>query len=100
TPYSEETTEHEAAFLRHAGYDVLACKGFARDGSDAYCSTPAQFWRDRTIEAAHPDADAYLISCANISVFGVIAELEARLDRPVITSNQAVIWETVSPLRA
>jgi maleate isomerase len=95
TPYSAATTEHEAAFLRASGYDVLSATGFALAGSDAYCSTPPQFWRDRTAEAARPDADAYLISCANISVFGVIEELEARLARPVVTSNQAVVWETL-----
>ena len=95
TPYSADTTEHEADFLRQAGYDVLSAKGFALAGSDAYCAAPPQFWRDRAIEAAHPDADAYLISCANISVFGVIMELEARLERPVVTSNQAVIWDAL-----
>ena len=95
TPYSADTTEHEAEFLRQAGYDVLSAKGFALAGSDAYCAAPPQFWRDRAIEAAHPDADAYLISCANISVFGVIMELEARLERPVVTSNQAVIWDAL-----
>ena len=38
------------------------------------------------------------ISCANISVFGVIEELEARLGRPVVTSNQAVIWDALELL--
>ena len=35
------------------------------------------------------------MSCANISVFGVIDELEARLERPIVTSNQAVIWDAL-----
>jgi maleate isomerase len=95
TPYSASTTEHEAEFLRQAGYDVLSAKGFALAGSDAYCATPPQFWRDRALEAARPDADAYLISCANISVFGRIDELEAKLDRPVVTSNQSVVWDAL-----
>jgi maleate isomerase len=95
TPYSESVTKHEAEFLHRAGYDVLSAKGFALAGSDAYCAAPAQFWRDRAIEAARADADAYLISCANISVFGVIAELEGKLGRPVVSSNQAVIWDAL-----
>jgi maleate isomerase len=95
TPYGASTTEHEAEFLRQAGYDVLSAKGFALAGSDAYCATAPQFWRDRAVEAARADADAYLISCANISVFGVIEELEARLERPVVTSNQAVVWDAL-----
>ena len=56
-----------------------------------------QFWRDRVIAAARPNADAYLISCANISVFGVIEDLETRLERPIVTSNQAVIWDALRP---
>ena len=95
TPYSARTTEREAAFLRQAGYDVVAAQGCALDGSDAYCSTPSGYWRDRLLAARHPDADAYLISCANIAVFEVIDELEAQLERPVVTSNQAVIWDAL-----
>jgi maleate isomerase len=95
TPYSASTTEHEAEFLRHAGYDVLAAHGFALAGSDAYCATPPQLWRERVLAAAHAGADAYLVSCANISVLSIIADVEARLARPVVTSNQAVIWDAL-----
>jgi maleate isomerase len=98
TPYSAHTTDEEAGFLREAGYEVLYARGFALNGSDEYCATPPQFWRDRTIEAARPDADAYLISCANISVFPVIDEIEQKLGRPVVTSNQVVIWHALSLL--
>jgi maleate isomerase len=98
TPYSQATTDHEAEFLHEAGYQVLHAKGFALAGSDAYCATPSQFWRDRLIEAAHPDAEVYFLSCAAISNLGIIEEAEARLGRPVITSNQAVIWDTLCAL--
>jgi maleate isomerase len=96
TPYSARTTEEEAEFLHAAGYDVIFARGFALKGSDEYCSTPPQFWRDRALEAARPDADAYLLSCANISVFPIIDEIEQKLDRPVVTSNQVVIWDALS----
>jgi maleate isomerase len=95
TPYSQETTDHEVEFLRHAGYEVLAARGFALRGSDEYCATPAQFWRDRALEAARPDADCYLLSCANISTFPVIEDIEQKLGRPVISSNQAVIFDAL-----
>ena len=100
TPYTQETTDHEAEFLHEAGYQLLHARGFALAGSDAYCATPSQFWRDRLIEAARPDADVYFLSCAAISNLGIIEEAEARLGRPVITSNQAVIWDTLCALGA
>ncbi|HEY1745331.1 MAG TPA: hypothetical protein VGG11_00990, partial [Xanthobacteraceae bacterium] len=98
TPYSEQVTDEEAEFLHMAGFQVLYARGFALDGSDEYCATPPQFWRDRAIEAARPEADAYFLSCANISAFPVIEEIEQKLGRPVITSNQVVIWEALSLL--
>jgi maleate isomerase len=95
TPYSAHTTAEEAEFLHAAGCEVVHAVGFALAGSDAYCATPPEFWRDRTLEAARREADAYLVSCANIAAMGVIDELERRLDRPVITSNQAVLWDAL-----
>ena len=46
--------------------------------------------------AAHPQADAYLLSCANIASLGVIDALERQLGRPVITSNQAILWDALA----
>ena len=46
--------------------------------------------------AARRDADAYLVSCANIAALGVIDALEQRLGAPVITSNQAILWDALA----
>ena len=98
TPYGTHTTAQEADFLLAAGHEVLRADGHALAGSDAYCATPAAVWRDRVIAAAHPDADAYLLSCANIAALGIIAELERQLAAPVVTSNQAVLWDALMRL--
>ncbi len=98
TPYTARTTAEEADFLRAAGCDVLHAVGHALGGSDAYCAAPPYFWRDRVIEAARREADAYLLSCANIAALGIIDELERRLDRPVVTSNQAALWDSLARL--
>jgi maleate isomerase len=98
TPYSAKTTQEEAEFLHSAGHEVVHAKGYDLGGSDAYCTTPAEFWRERVIEAAHPAADACFLSCANISAFGVIEAIEQALDRPLITSNQVVLWDALSEL--
>jgi maleate isomerase len=100
TPYSAHVTEEEAGFLNAAGYEVVYARGFALNGSDEYCATPAAFWRERALEAARPQADAYFLSCANISTFPIIEAVERRLNRPVIASNQAVIWHALSLLNA
>jgi maleate isomerase len=98
TPYDQRTTDHEAEFLRETGFQVLEATGCALAGSDAYCATPPAFWRERVLASARPDADVYFISCANIAVFSVITDLERALDRPVLTSNQAVVWDSTVAL--
>jgi maleate isomerase len=98
TPYDAATTESESAFLQSTGYEVLDAVGFALAGSDAYCAAPAEYWRDRVLALARPETEAYLLSCANIAALGIIEALEARLDRPIVTSNQAVIWDALCRL--
>lgn len=99
TPYDAQTTEHEAVFLRAAGYAVAHVEALALAGSDAYCATPAAFWRDRAIAAAQPDVDAIFLSCANIATLSVIDEIEAAVGRPVVSSNQAVVWDALQHLQ-
>jgi maleate isomerase len=95
TPYDQATTDHEAEFLSAAGFEVLHAVGFALAGSDAYCAAPPAYWKERVLEGARSDADVYFLSCANISTFSVIDELERALGRPVVTSNQVVLWDAL-----
>ncbi len=96
TPYSQAVTDHEAEFFKGIGVEVLVAKGHNLAGSDAYCAAPPSFWREKTLAARHPKADLYFVSCANISAFKVIDELERQLERPVISSNQVVVWDQIA----
>jgi maleate isomerase len=79
-------------FLKEAGYNLLADKAASLSGTDEYCVTPPRFWYDLAVSLRNDAADAYFISCANIQSIDVIADLEAVLKKPVITSNQAALW--------
>jgi maleate isomerase len=80
------------AYLRESGHEVLRDHAASLAGSDAYCTTPPDYWYAAAIELKHPEADAYFISCANIQSMEVIEALEKELGRPVLTSNQAALW--------
>jgi maleate isomerase len=86
--------DHDAkvGYLREAGYDLIADKAASLAGTDAYCVTPAAFWFDLATSMRNHDADAYFLSCANITAIDVIEELERALGKPVVTSNQAALW--------
>jgi len=98
TPYDAKTTDDEVAFLEAAGYTVLSSLATDRGGSDGTCYTPSSFWYETVRAEAHSEADVYFLSCANVTCFAEIGRLEAELGRPVITSNQVVIWDTLRML--
>lgn len=95
TPYSQKATEEETHFFDEAGVGIVYAKGCDRGGSDAYCSTPPDFWVAQADALRDRDFDALFLSCANIACLGVVDEIEAKLGRPVVTSNQVVIWEAL-----
>ena len=91
----QDDHEHKLAYLREAGYDIVADKAVGLAGTDEYCIMPPQLWIDTALALRRDSADAYFISCANISAIDAIATLEVELDRPVVTSNQAALWRSL-----
>tara|TARA_R110000787_G_scaffold14517_8_gene44760 strand:+ start:573 stop:1307 length:735 start_codon:yes stop_codon:yes gene_type:complete len=95
SPYTRKNHEHELEFMEQAGIDVVGERNLGLKGSDAYCGMPANEWVE-TVKAMKDDrAEAYFLSCANIRAIEVIEDLEALLERPVLTSNQLVIWQAL-----
>ena len=45
-----------------------------------------------TLQADIAAADAVFVSCTALPALDVVAELEARLGKPVVTANQAALW--------
>ncbi|MFC6583091.1 hypothetical protein [Sulfitobacter aestuariivivens] len=44
-------------------------------------------------KADHPEAEAIVLSCTDMRSVEIIAQLEARVGKPVITSNQAMVYQ-------
>lgn len=95
SPYTRKNHEHELEFMEEAGIEIVGERNLGLPGSDAYCGMPANDWIE-TVKAMENDrADAYFLSCANIQAIDVVEELEKLLERPVLTSNQLVIWQAL-----
>ncbi len=50
-------------------------------------------------EVDSEDADAIFISCTGLHVSSIIDILEKDLEKPVITSNQVMIWDALKKLK-
>ncbi|MFZ2739431.1 MAG: hypothetical protein WAY02_14515 [Burkholderiaceae bacterium] len=92
TPYLPEVNARECAFLEHHGFKVLKQVGLGINSNKDMARLPEQIWLDLAIEHQHPLADAYFISCTAVKSIESIEKIEALLKRPVITSNQVMVW--------
>lgn len=99
TPYVEETTRPMAAWFERAGLDVAVanCLGVA-DDRDIARLTHATI-RDAVLAADRPDVEAVFLSCTALPAMGVIDDLERRLGKPVVSSNQASYWRLLHHAR-
>lgn len=95
TPYIDEINERELAFLRDYGFDPVNLDALHISRSyDIPDVTLERLW-DLALAADRPEAEGLFISCTNLRTAPLIESLERRLGKPVITSNQASIWQAL-----
>jgi len=99
TPYDQDTNDHEIDYIRQIGLTVVHDVALALPGSDQYLAQPPERWVALAVEHARNDADGYFLSCTNTTQIEAIADIERALGKPVVNSNQAVLWACVKRLR-
>lgn len=100
TPYHDALNAHETAFLTAAGIEVRAIKGLGigANGPADYpliARTPIEAVFQHAKSAFVRGSDALLISCTDFPTLPLIERLERELGVPVVTSNQATLWDAL-----
>ncbi|HWO43275.1 MAG TPA: hypothetical protein VNO43_15840 [Candidatus Eisenbacteria bacterium] len=97
SPYVKKTNEHESRYLLASGFEVIHDVGLGLT-SEGYSAVTPEEWIRVVSENARPEADGYFLSCTNTRMIEAIRELEQRLDRPIVSSNQAALWACLKKL--
>jgi maleate cis-trans isomerase len=87
--------------------DYLTAAGFSVVKDVALkCKTPADFeqvtpqrWLELAQENDTPEADGIFLSCTNTTQIEAVAAIEDALGKPVVNSNQAVLWGCLKRLK-
>ncbi len=88
--YSDDLDALGAAYFQSQSLDVLA-HGQAKLREDYGDMTPERIF-DWAVEHTPNDAEAVVIGGGGFRASGAIAAIETRLDRPVLSANQAAFW--------
>jgi maleate isomerase len=86
-------------YLRATGFIVVHDVALGLKSLEFANVTP-QEWTELARRHDRPDADGIFLSCTNTTQIEAIADIEHALGKPVVNSNQAVLWGCVRRLKA
>jgi maleate isomerase len=97
TSYLADIDARLAEVLEKSGFEVAAVRGMGLKKSiDMGKVSPEKTYRlAREVVRSAPEADGILISCGNLRTFEAIEPLEIDTGLPVVTSNQAGLWQVL-----
>jgi maleate isomerase len=96
TPYVDEVNDAIRGFLVAAGIDVVEFGSFHLRTEQEIARVQPEAIVSAGRAIIGPGAEALFISCTGLQGHAAIAALEAATGRPVVTSNQAQVWEALS----
>jgi len=92
TPYLDEINTKEAEFLYNKGFSILNIQGLNLTKGIEFGTVTPDYWIKFAQEINDESADAIFLSCGGIRSTEVIDQIEQKVGKPVITSNQAQMW--------
>ncbi|HEY5646535.1 MAG TPA: Asp/Glu racemase [Pseudomonadales bacterium] len=95
TPYTDDVNGAIANHLESNGVDLRAFTSFRIQDNEVMAALPPEAIYEAALEADRPEADALFISCTAIRAVDVVGRIERALGKPVVTANQAMIWQAL-----
>ena len=93
TPYLDEINRIEADYMTRRGFEILDIQGLdIADDADMARVAP-DYLLEFAAEVDRPEAEAVFISCGALRSMEIVETLEARIGKPAVTSNQAMLWD-------
>ena len=99
TPNIELVNQELVKFFQGRGFDVLNIYGFGIESDSHMTGVSHDSIYDAAVKACHKDADLLFISCTALRSAQVIDRIEAKISKPVISSNQAIMWHVLKLLQ-
>jgi len=95
TPYSKELNDEVVEYFRNEGFNIVSNSYFAIESDSDIGKVDQNYLYDVLTKIDLKDADALFVSCTALPVLPIIEKLEKKLDKIVLSSNQALIWDTL-----
>lgn len=93
TPYAHETNQVVNSFLSQTGIDIVNAVTFNILSGYTMSRLSANDLYAAALQADTEEAEAIFVSCTTLCVSPMLEDLERVTGKPVVTSNQALVWQ-------
>lgn len=95
TPYTDDINQMMREFIEERGVAVPVVGSFNLPHDDEVARITPASQRDAILDLGREDVDSVFVSCSSLRVTPVIEACEAELDKPVMSSDQALAWHSL-----
>ena len=95
TPYPEAVNQTISEYLVKKNINVISLSTFNLDLDVDFARIDPKYLSEVLIKLNTNDADALFVSCTALPALEIIDEVEKKINKPVFSSNQTLIWETI-----
>ena len=95
TPYPQPINEKVINYFKNEGFVIQSFASFNLESDLDIGKIDPQYLLEVLTKIDTSDAEALFISCTALPVFEIIQELENKIKKIVLSSNQALIWDSI-----
>ena len=98
TPYTKSVNDDVVNFFKNNNLEVTSNIYFDIESDVDIGKVDQDKLFEILSEIDHKNAEALFVSCTSLPVLNIIEKLEKKLNMIVLSSNQALIWETLEKI--
>ena len=98
TPYTKSVNDDVVNFFKNNNLEVTSNIYFDIESDVDIGKVDQDKLFEILSEIDHKNAEALFVSCTSLPVLNIIEKLEKKLNMIVLSSNQALIWETLETI--
>ena len=95
TPYSKKLNDEVVEYFKKEGFNITSNSYFDIESDCDIGKVDQNYLYDVLSKIDLKEADALFVSCTALPVLPIIDKLEKKLNKIVLSSNQALIWDTL-----
>ena len=95
TPYPESVNKTISEYLIKKNINVTSFSTFNLDLDVDFARVDPKYLSEILTTLNINDADALFVSCTALPALEILDEVEKKINKPVFSSNQTLIWDTI-----